>query len=104
MDLDGIWANNPKLQIEAVSAWLGGHMRMFWWVVLGLATTWGVLKFFLDVHAASLARKEGLRLAHHLAERIAESALEPLEADPSDAQPIASVENGAVPEVNRQAA
>ena len=80
-------------------------MRMFWWVVLGLATTWGVLKFFLDVHAASLARKEGLRLAHHLAARMAESALEPLDADPSDARPIASVENGAAREVvDRQAA
>ena len=79
-------------------------MQFFWWVVLGLAAACGLLKFFLDVHATSLARKEGLRLAHHLAEQITEDTPEPLESDPSDVRLIASVEHRAVHEADRQAA
>jgi hypothetical protein len=105
VEIGDIWAKCPKLRLRGVPA-MGRTvaMQIFWWVVLGLAATCGLLKFFLDVHATALARKEGLRLAHHLAERITEDAPEPLESDPSDARVIASVEHRAVHEADRQAA
>ena len=78
-------------------------MQFFWWAVLGLATTWGVLKFFLDVRAVSQARKEGWRLSQALAAQITTSGPEPIEPVSNDAS-IASAEDRAVLEEDRQAA
>jgi len=78
-------------------------MQIFLWTVVGLATAWGLLKFFLDVHAVVLARKEGWRLSRELAERATTNSPEPIECDVNDALPAAA-ENRAVLEEDRKAA
>jgi len=77
-------------------------MQIFWWL-LGLATAWGLLRFFRGVQAIERMRKEGLRLSRELAEGITTNGPEPIEWELSDIS-TAAVENRAVPEEDRKAA
>jgi len=75
----------------------------FFWAALGLAITWGLLKFFLDVRTAWLARQEDLWLVRHLAERAGPGWPEPIPWE-SDDPSMASAENRALPDEDRKAA
>jgi len=59
-------------------------MKIFW-VAVGLAITWGLLKFCLDVRAARRAREEDMRLFRDLAERAGAGRPEPIAWESSDA-------------------
>ena len=77
-------------------------MKIFW-VAVGLAITWGLLKFCLDVRAARRAREEDMRLFRDLAERAGAGRPEPIAWDSNDAS-MASAENRATREEDRKAA
>jgi hypothetical protein len=77
-------------------------MKVFW-IALGLAITWGLLKFCLDVRRARLARQEDLRLFHDLAERAGRGKPEPIAWESNDSS-VASAENRAARDEDRKAA
>jgi len=77
-------------------------MKIFW-IAVGLAITWGLLKFCLDVRAAWLARQEDLRLVRDLAERAGAGRPEPIAWELNDAS-IVSAETRAARAEDRKAA
>jgi len=76
-------------------------MKIFW-VAVGLAITWGLLKFCLDVRAARRAREEDMRLFRDLAERAGAGKPEPIAWESDDA--VASAEKRAARAEDRKAA
>jgi len=77
-------------------------MKIFW-IGVGLAITWGLLKFCLDVRASLLTRQADLRLLHDLAERAGAGKPEPIAWDSNDAS-MASAEKRAARDEDRKAA
>ena len=75
----------------------------FFWIAVGLAIIWGLLKFCLDVRAAWLARQEDMRLVRDLAERAGTGRPEPIAWELNDAS-ILSAETRAARDEDRKAA